>query len=41
MPWPPTTSPSTRSPAPLKQQQFASADGTGRQWLAVQYEYRR
>ncbi len=25
----------------LKQQYFASADGTGRQWLAVQYEYRR
>ena len=25
----------------LKQQHFASADGTGRQWLAVQYEYRR
>ena len=25
----------------LKQQHFISADGTGRQWLAVQYEYRR
>jgi hypothetical protein len=25
----------------LKQQHFVSADGTGRQWLAVQYEYRR
>lgn len=25
----------------LKQQHFISSDGTGRQWLAVQYEYRR
>jgi hypothetical protein len=25
----------------LKQQHFIRADGTGRQWLAVQYEYRR
>ena len=25
----------------FKQQHFISADGTGRQWLAVQYEYRR
>jgi hypothetical protein len=24
-----------------KEQHFISADGTGRQWLAVQYEYRR
>lgn len=32
----------TRSAAhELKQQHFISADGTGRQWLAVQYEYRR
>jgi Protein of unknown function (DUF1579) len=33
-----TTSSGSRE---LKQQQFISADGTGRQWLAVQYEYRR
>jgi hypothetical protein len=25
----------------LKQQHFISAEGTGRQWLAVQYEYQR
>jgi hypothetical protein len=25
----------------LKQQHFISADGNGRQWRAVQYEYRR
>jgi hypothetical protein len=25
----------------LKQQHFIRADGTGRQWLAVQYDYRR
>ena len=25
----------------LKQQHFITADGTGREWLAVQYEYRR
>ena len=33
-----TTQPPDRE---LKQQHFIVADGTARQWLAVQYEYRR